>query len=237
MKNPHTFAGTRNCCTIDETFSDSYVFAMKHTVLNRKFRYSYTNVALKLIIINAVVFLFTMMMPRLYGYLAMVPAYIVYRNWYWQVFTYMFVHADFTHILFNMLGLFMFGMPVERRIGSSEFLLFYLLTGTLSGIFSLISYVAAGTNVILVGASGAIYAVLFSFAVFYPYARVFVFGIFPMRAPILVMVYTGIEIFNQVFGSTRGVAHLTHLAGFGFAFLYFMLRLRINPIEEWKRHR
>jgi len=210
---------------------------MKHTILNRKFRYSYSNVALKLIIINAVVFFLTMMVPRLYGYLALVPSYIVYRSWYWQVFTYMFVHADFTHILFNMLGLFMFGTPVERRLGSKEFLLFYLLTGTLSGIFSLISYLLAGTNVILVGASGAVYAVLFAFAVLYPYARVFVFGIFPLRAPVLVILYTGIEMVNQVFGSTRGIAHLTHLAGFGFAFLYMMFRLRINPFDEWKRNR
>jgi membrane associated rhomboid family serine protease len=149
----------------------------------------------------------------------------------------MFVHADFTHILFNMLGLFMFGTPVERRLGSKEFLLFYLLTGTLSGIFSLISYLLAGTNVILVGASGAIYAVLFAFAVLYPYARVFVFGIFPLRAPVLVILYTGIEMVNQVFGSTRCVAHLTHLAGFGIAFLYFIFRLRINPLDEWRRNR
>ena len=210
---------------------------MKYTVLNRKFRYSYTNVAVKLIIINAVVFLLTMLSPRLYAYLAMVPGYIVYRHWYWQVVTYMFVHGGMTHLLFNMLGLFMFGMPVERRLGSREFLLFYLLTGTLSGIFSLFASLLSGTNVILVGASGAIYAVLFSFAVLYPYARVFVFGIFPMRAPVLVMVYTAIEIFNQVAGSTRGVAHLTHLAGFGFAFLYFIIRLRIHPLEEWRRNR
>lgn len=237
VKNNNTYNCMCNCCTIDETLFDSYFSAMKYTMLNKKFRYSYNNVALTLIIINAVVFFMTMLMPRLYGYLAMVPSYIVYRHWYWQVFTYMFVHADFTHILFNMLGLFMFGMPVERRIGSREFLLFYLLTGTLSGIFSLISYVAAGTNVILVGASGAIYAVLLSFAVLYPYARIFIFGIFPMRAPVMVVLYAAIEMFNQVFGSTRGVAHLTHLAGFGFAYLYFIVRLRINPIDEWKRSR
>jgi membrane associated rhomboid family serine protease len=210
---------------------------MAPTLLNRKFRYSYSNVALKLIMANVVIFMLTMVAPRAYGYLAMVPQYIVYRHWYWQVFTYMFVHADFTHILFNMLGLFMFGTSVERRIGSREFLLFYLLSGTLSGIFSLFSYIAAGVNVILVGASGAIYAVLFAFAVLYPYARIFVFGIFPLRAPVMVALYTAIEMFNQVFGSTRGVAHLTHLAGFGVAWLYFILRLRINPLDEWRRSR
>lgn len=210
---------------------------MANTILNKKFRYTYTNVTLKLIIINAAVFLLTMLVPRSYGYLAMVPVYIVYRHWYWQVLTYMFVHGGFTHLLFNMLGLFIFGTPVERRIGSKEFLLFYLLTGVLSGVFSLISYVLAGTNVVLVGASGAIYAILLAFAVLYPTARVFIFGILPVRAPVLVIGYTVLEIFNQITGSSQGVAHLTHLAGFAFAYLYFLFRLRINPIQEWRRNR
>lgn len=210
---------------------------MANTILNKKFRYTYTNVTLKLIIINAAVFLLTMLVPRTYGYLAMVPVYIVYRHRYWQVLTYMFVHGGFTHLLFNMLGLFIFGTPVERRIGSKEFLLFYLLTGVLSGVFSLISYVLAGTNVVLVGASGAIYAILLAFAVLYPTARVFIFGILPVRAPVLVIGYTVLEIFNQITGSSQGVAHLTHLAGFAFAYLYFLFRLRINPITEWRRNR
>jgi membrane associated rhomboid family serine protease len=63
----------------------------------------------------------------------------------------------FNHLLFNMLSLFIFGSMVEKRIGSKEFLLFYLLTGLFGGIASFVSYYLAGTNVILVGASGAIY--------------------------------------------------------------------------------
>jgi membrane associated rhomboid family serine protease len=151
----------------------------------------------------------------------------------------MFTHsyASLNHILFNMLGLFMFGTMVERRVGSKEFLLFYLLTGTLSGIFSYVSYYLTNTNVYLIGASGAVYAVLFAYAVLYPHARILVFWFIPMRAPVLVLVYTAIELFNQVFGVSGGVAHLTHLAGFGFAFLYFLVRLKINPIEEWRRAR
>jgi len=226
----------RNCCTIDDLSNDGYVSPMANTILNKKFRYTYTNVTLKLIIINAVIYFLMILVPRLYGYLAMVPSYILYRHWYWQVLSYMFVHGGFGHLFFNMFGLFMFGTPVERRIGSKEFLLFYLLTGVLSGVFSLISYLLAGKNIILVGASGAIYAVLLAFAVLYPSARVFIFGIIPIRAPVLVIGYTVLEIFNQITGSSQGVAHLTHLAGFGFAYLYFILRLRINPIEEWKRN-
>lgn len=210
---------------------------MRNMFIHRKYRYSYNAIAFKLIGINVIIFLFTMVSPRLYQYLAMIPAYILYRGWYWQFITYMFTHANLSHILFNMLGLFMFGVPVERRLGSKEFLTFYLFSGVLSGIFSYVAYYMAGRNVMLVGASGAIYAVLFAFAVLYPYARIFVFGIFPIRAPLLVALYTALEIFNQVFGRAGGVAHLTHLAGFAFAFLYFIVRLRINPFDEWRRNR
>jgi len=208
---------------------------MARTFLNRKFRYTYNNVTLYLIFINAAFFILAFINPRINNYLAMIPPLITQRHWYWQLFTYMFVHGSFGHLFFNMLGLYMFGMPVERRLGSREFLLFYLLVGTLSGIFSFIAYLLAGQAFILVGASGAIYGLLLAFAVLYPRARVLLFGIIPIRAPVLVVGYTFLEIFNQVSGSRQGVAHLTHLAGFAFAYLYFVVRLKINPLQEWRR--
>jgi membrane associated rhomboid family serine protease len=87
-----------------------------------------------------------------------------------------------------------------------------------------------------VGASGAIYAVLLAYSVLYPTSVIFLFGILPVRAPYLVIGYALIELFNQVFGRVGGVAHLTHLAGLAIAYLYFVVRLRISPYKEWKRH-
>ena len=55
---------------------------------------------------------------------------------YWQFLTYMFVHSNWSHLFSNMLGLLIFGISVERSIGSKEFLLFYFLTGILCGVFS-----------------------------------------------------------------------------------------------------
>ncbi|MGI6466905.1 MAG: rhomboid family intramembrane serine protease [Sphaerochaetaceae bacterium] len=208
---------------------------MSLNILNRKFRYTYTNVTYKIIGLNIAVFLLSYIFPRIQLRLALVPSYIIVYKWYWQFVTYMFVHGGFSHLFFNMLGLFFFGRPVEQRIGSREFLLFYLMTGFLSGLFSFISYVIGGTNVILVGASGAIYAVLLAFATFYPFARIFVFGLIPVRAPLLVVIYTFIELSNQIGGRGGNVAHLTHLAGLGFAYLYFLIRLKINPIDYWRR--
>ena len=208
----------------------------KQSFINRKFPdSSYTNITLKLVIINALVYLLTAYLyPRSAYYLAMIPSFVL-QGYVWQVFTYMFVHGGFSHLLFNMLSLFIFGSMVERRVGSKEFLLFYLLTGLFSGIVSFVSYLLAGTNVILVGASGAIYGVLLMFAVFYPYARIFIFGLIPVRAPLLVVLYTVIELYSQVFGRGGNVAHLTHLSGLLFAYLYCRIRMKINPVEVFKR--
>lgn len=209
---------------------------MKDSFLNRRMRYSYTNVTLKLIIINVLVFFLTeFIYPRSVYYLAMIPSFVLH-GYVWQLFTYMFVHGGFSHVLFNMLGLYIFGTMVERRIGSKEFLLFYLLTGTLSGVFSFVAYLLAGVNVVLVGASGALYAVMLMFAVLYPYAVVYVFGLIPMRAPLLVAVYFVIELVSQLTGLNGGVAHLTHLGGLLFAYLYCLIRMKINPVKEWRRH-
>lgn len=202
------------------------------SVLRRPFRYEFSNAALIIIGINVLVFLFSNAAPRFVYTFAMIPAKVILEGSVWQLFTYMFLHANLSHLFFNMLGLFFFGTQIERQMGSREFLLFYLLSGLVAGVFSFAVYWLTGSYlVILLGASGAIYAVLLAFAVYFPHAIIYVMGIIPVRAPILVLIYAGIELFNQVFGSRGGVAHLTHLAGFGAAWLYFVIRLRINPLS------
>jgi membrane associated rhomboid family serine protease len=167
-------------------------------------------------------------------YLAMIPG-LVLQGWVWTFVTYMFVHGGVSHILFNMLALFIFGVPVEREMGSKEFLLFYFVTGTLAGVFSFgVYYLSGSSNVILVGASGAIFAVELAYAVFFPHSIIYIWGLIPVRAPILVLGFTALALFSSIFGLNRGVAHLTHLAGFGFAWLYLLIRFGINP---WRRLR
>lgn len=206
--------------------------------LRRRFRYSFNNVTLILIAINTGIFLLSSMNRNIIIYGALIPELVVRNHFYWQIFTYMFLHANMNHLFFNMLGLFFFGTQVERRIGSKEFLLFYLVTGTLAGLFSFFVYIFTGaTGVILLGASGAVYGVLLAFAALYPYARIFVFGLIPVQAPILVVVYTVIEIFSQLSGAGSNVAHLTHLAGFFFAYLYLLIRMRVNPLDIWRQTR
>jgi membrane associated rhomboid family serine protease len=210
----------------------SYFVSMNNSILRRSFPHKYYYAAFVIIGINILIYLINRVAPLSRAYLALNPVLVIKEKYIWQVVTYMFAHGGISHILFNMLGLFFFGVQVEKQMGSSEFLLFYLLTGTLAGVFSLIVYWMSGMyQVWLLGASGGVFAVLLAFATLFPHARIYVFGIIPIRAPVLVLIYTGIELVSQIFSTRSGVAHMTHLAGFAFAYFYFLIRFGINPIK------
>ena len=204
---------------------------MRNSIINRQFRYTFSNITMVIFAINVIIYFITSFAypPAIY-YLAMSPSAIVYGHWYWQFFTYMFVHANLSHLIFNMFGLLIFGQLVERSVGTREFLLYYLLCGTLSGIASFFVYYFSGMNTILLGASGALYSVMLLFAVLYPNAIVNVFMVIPVRAWLLVTVYFLIEFFGQYVSD--GIAHSTHLFGLLFGLLYCIIRLRMNPIRR-----
>jgi len=202
----------------------------------RPLAYRFYNATLTLIIINVGLFLVGLLAPRTTAYLALTPYLVVRERAVWQVLTYMFVHGSIRHILFNMLALFIFGTPLERRLGSSEFLLYYFLTGIGAGLATLVVNWYTGLAVVpVVGASGAIYGLLLAYATLYPDSRLYVFGILPIRAPVLVLVFTGGALLFLLTGTRNGVAHLTHLAGFVFGYLYFLIRMGINPIKVFFR--
>ena len=169
----------------------------------------------------------------------------VYRHYVWQIFTYMFVHGDLSHLFFNMLALLIFGTVIEKTIGSKEFLLMYFFIGVCSGLFSIGVYYGFGRFLIsnqiqpwtfyisLIGASGAVYGLLFAYAVLFPRSIIFIWGLIPVPAPIMVLGYAVIEFVSQFIGSSN-VAHMTHLAGFGFAWVYFVVRMGVHPLRIWK---
>ena len=203
--------------------------------IRKPFRYSFFNATFLIIGINLLVFLLTGMMNGLKGYLSLNVVAIYEYNMYWQFVTYMFVHGDFSHLFFNMLGLFFFVMGVERTIGSKEFLLIYFISGIFCGIFSYFIYLfSGGYFIFLMGASGAIYSLLLAYAVIFPRNRIYIWGILPIPAPLLVAIYAGIEIGSQLLSLQNGIAHMTHLAGFAVAWIYFMVRMGINPWKVWK---
>jgi membrane associated rhomboid family serine protease len=202
----------------------------------RPLRYRFYNATIVLIVLNVVIFLLTYLSRRLLGYLALTPELVLRYNAWWQLLTYMFVHGGVWHILFNMLALFLFGVPLERNLGSNEFLLYYFVTGLGAGLATLVVNHYSGMGLIpVVGASGAIYALLLAYATLYPDARLWIFGLFPLRAPVAVLVFAGLSLFSELTGTQSGVAHLTHLAGLVFGYFYFLLRLGINPLRVFFR--
>jgi membrane associated rhomboid family serine protease len=208
-------------------------------ILRRPLRYRYYNATIILIVVNILFFLFSFVDSQgLLRYLYLFPDYVLQAGGWWQVVSYMFVHSGWSHIFFNMLALFLFGIQLEQRMGSTEFLLYYFICGIGAGIFTVLINSATGQGMIpVVGASGAIYGLLLAFAAFFPDTRIFIFGILPMRAPLAVAAYAVIEIVAQFTNLQSGVAHLTHLAGLVFGYLYLVVRYGINPLALFFRKR
>lgn len=206
----------------------------KQFFFRRPFKYSFFNVSLILVILNVLVYGFTHFYPMYLRSLALNVYTFVGLKMYWQPVTYMFVHGGFWHLFFNMFMLLQIGTAVERRIGSKEFLIFYFVTGILSGLLSLLVYYFTGQYMVyLLGASGAVYAILLAYAVIYPDARMAIWGIIPVSAPGLVILYAAIELLSG-FDSFSNVAHFAHLFGLLTAWLYFVVRFGVNPFKVWK---
>jgi membrane associated rhomboid family serine protease len=209
---------------------------MSQGILRRPLPYRFFNATVFLIGANLAVFLLTMVVDGATSSLALIPILVVRYGYWWQVVTYMFVHGGYLHILLNMFALFLFGVQLERRMGSIEFLLYYFVCGIGVGLLTLlINYYTGLQNVAVVGASGAIYGLLLAYAVFFPDSRIFVFGLLPLRAPVAVFVFAGLELFFQFTGLVSGVAHLAHLSGLLIAYFYILVRYGINPIRVFFR--
>lgn len=207
--------------------------------LKRSFPYRFHNVTLILIVINVAFYLIIYLFPRTFAYLALTPILVFRARFFWQILTYMFIHGGMTHILFNMLALFLFGSQLERRLGSYEFLAYYLVSGLGAGLFTLVFnwYAPGMAGIPVVGASGAIYGLLLAYATLFPDSVIFIFGIFPLKAPVAVLLFAAIAIFSQLSNTAVGVAHFTHLAGLIFGYLYFRIRLGEDPLRIFFRRR
>lgn len=142
------------------------------------------------------------------------------RTW-WTPITYMFVHAGLWHLALNMYTLWIFGPRLEHVWGTKRFVGFYLWCG-LGGVLTHALF-SPGSS-LLVGASAAIFGVMLAFAWLWPREEIYLFGVLPMRVSVLVALLAGINLLQGVLAPASavgsGVAHLAHLGGFAFAFLY-----------------
>ena len=175
----------------------------------------------------------------------------------YQLVTYMFMHGGFTHILFNMYAVWVFGSILERVWGSSRFLLFYIVTGVGAGLVQeVVQYLYYSMNLshylqvnlggglivpmaeylnmwTTVGASGAVYGILLAFAMTFPNERLFMIPFpFPIKAKYFVMIFGALELFTGLSNNVGdNVAHFAHLGGmiFGiFLILYWRKKGKID---------
>ncbi|MBP3764118.1 MAG: rhomboid family intramembrane serine protease [Bacteroidales bacterium] len=127
----------------------------------------------------------------------------------WQPLTYMFMHANVSHLFFNMFALWMFGNTMENLWGTKRFLIYYLACGLGAGLLSLCIPGATLT----VGASGAVYGLLLAFGMTFPNEYIYLYFLMPIKAKWFVIGYAAIELIQGVFYSYDGVAHFAHLGG------------------------
>jgi membrane associated rhomboid family serine protease len=174
---------------------------------------------------NIGVFLGTTLFSSLLPYLGLVPELVIRAHWVWQPVTYMFVHGSIVHILFNMLALWMFGVELERLWGTRFFVKYYAITGIGAGLLtvavSLLPFPSTSHVFIenTIGASGAIYALLVAFAIYYPDRPILMFLLFPIPAKYFVMIIGAISFLNSASVNSR-VAEITHLSGLIIGYLY-----------------
>jgi membrane associated rhomboid family serine protease len=165
----------------------------------------------------------------IFGTRAAIPGF-----WPWQLVTYGFLHGDFTHLLFNMFALWMFGVQVENVWGSRRFAIFYFVCVIGAALIQMI--VMWGQPIPTLGASGGVFGILLAFGMLFPNQIIMlIFPPIPMKAKWLVIGYGALELYAAVTGTQAGVANFAHLGGMLFGFLLIMYWRGKLPIQPQRR--
>ncbi len=185
--------------------------------------------AFRLIIVNIGVYVLTLLRPTFAQFLAFVP--LEFFNRPWTIVTYMFVHdtGGFSHVLFNMLGLFFFGPRLEAELGSKHFLGLYFVSGLMGALLHLLFNPLSP----IIGASGAVFGVMLGYAYFWPRDKVYIWGVLPVEVRIMVIIMTVLSLFGGFGPVSDGIAHFAHLGGFvgGFAYLRLLRHRGLQMVQ------
>jgi membrane associated rhomboid family serine protease len=189
-----------------------------------------------LLIVNVAVFVAQLVLPgNVVMIFGLVPELIWQRFYLWQLFTYQFFHGGLFHLLFNMLALWMFGCALERRWGSEFFLKYYFVSVIGGGILN--TLLVPSQFVPSIGASAGIYGILMAFALIYPNQVIYFYFLFPMKMKHFVWIIGGIALYSAVTSSQGGIAHLAHLGGMLFGYLYLRGGGSGNLWDKFKDYR
>lgn len=185
-----------------------------------------------IVIANIAVFIAMMAAgPVLIDWFGLTPRDVLTRGRVWQVATYLFLHADAFHILFNMLAVWMFGVDLERRWGTRAFVSYYAVTGVGAAVCSLLvallPFGGDSYQVPTIGASGAVYGLIMAWAIVFPHRTILFLGVFPLSARVFALIMGAIsfsQALNQGGGTT--VAHVAHLGGMVAGYWYLKTPVR-----------
>jgi membrane associated rhomboid family serine protease len=180
-----------------------------------------------LIFANVGVFLIQQVVRELPLWFGMRPIDVVVGLELWQPFTYMFLHGGISHILFNMLALWMFGTELERMWGTAFFSRYYVVCGVGAALTTILVSFFPGSigarlydSVPTVGASGAIYGLLLAYGMYFPDRQILMSFLFPVPAKYFVMIIGAVAFLSATGSGGDGVAHVTHLGGLAVGYLY-----------------
>jgi membrane associated rhomboid family serine protease len=181
-----------------------------------------------ILIANLVVFVLSLFAGRpIRDVFGLTPADVLTEGRIWQPVTYLFVHASsIGHILFNMLVVWMFGVELERRWGTTFFTKYYFVCGVGAGLCtiaaSLLPFEATASSYYIptIGASGAVYGLLLAWALIYPHRQILFMFIFPLPARVFVAIIGAIAFFSALGDSGSTVANVAHLGGLVIGWLY-----------------
>jgi membrane associated rhomboid family serine protease len=192
-----------------------------------------------LIATNVGVFLVSFFFRDVITYLGLTPAAVVHRLELWQPVTYMFLHGGVLHVVFNMLMLWMFGVELERLWGTRFFVKFYFVAGVGAGLTTLglsflpFEFAERMYYIPTIGASGAIFGLLLAYGLYFADRPIYMYFLFPVKAKYFVLITGAITLLFAISDSTGGVAHVAHLGGLAFGYLYLKLG-RARPLAEVK---
>ena len=187
-----------------------------------------------LLIINIAVFILMELSGQkniLFQMFGLIPHAVLQEYKLWQMFTYLFIHGGFIHILFNMFILWMFGKDLEVDWSKNEFLIFYFVCGIGSGLISVLA--SMNSFVPIVGASGAIYGVLVAYGFTYPNKMVYLYGVFPLKVKYMVLGLGVIAFFASLSASQSNVSHITHLSGMIIGIIYILFNFKWKNFHLW----
>lgn len=179
-------------------------------------------VVLNLIIVNCLGLMATTLFPGVAeSYLALWN--VNSDNFHlYQIVTYMFLHADLSHLFFNMFALWMFGRTLEGFMGQKRFLTYYMVCGVGAGIIQL-ALGMVSPFALTVGASGAVFGLLLAFGVMFPNSVIMLLiPPIPIKAKWFVVIYGLLELYLGVSGRGGNVAHFAHLGGMFWGYILLM---------------